>query len=110
MFKNFFLEILLIKVMSVTCKKPNILSFSLLTQNSFCWWIYFGNNFGPNLIQIFIFLTDVKPVVAGIKIENVVVKTEVKTEVKSESPIRVHPVTGLPTKDDEYDSSATVSH
>ena len=50
--------------------------------------------------------------VAGIKVENVVVKTElVKTElVKSESPIRVHPVTGLPTKDDEYDSSATVSH
>ena len=50
--------------------------------------------------------------VAGIKVENVVVKTElVKTElVKSESPMRVHPVTGLPTKDDEYDSSATVSH
>ena len=44
------------------------------------------------------------------------VKTEVKTEVKSEesSPlpsaqIRVHPATGLPTKEEEYDSSATVS-
>ena len=73
--------------------------------------IYFGNNSRPNLTQIFVFLSEVKQPVAGIKVENVVVKTEVKTElVKSESPIRVHPVTGLPTKDDEYDSSATVSH
>ena len=44
------------------------------------------------------------------------VKQEVKTEIKSEessplpaTPIRVHPATGLPTKEEEYDSSATVS-
>lgn len=50
---------------------------------------------------------------AGIKME---VKQEVKTEIKSEessplpaTPIRVHPATGLPTKEEEYDSSATVS-
>lgn len=62
---------------------------------------------------VFVF-SDVKPP-AGIKLETVQVKTEVKTEVKSEenSPlpsaqIRVHPVTGLPTKEEEYDSSATV--
>ncbi len=52
---------------------------------------------------------------AGIKFENVQVKTEVKTEIKSEessplpaTPVRVHPATGLPTKEEEYDSSATV--
>ncbi len=50
---------------------------------------------------------------SSIKIE---VKQEVKTEIKSEetSPnptttMRVHPATGLPTKEEEYDSSATVS-
>jgi hypothetical protein len=66
-------------------------------------------------IQIFIFISEVKPGAPSVKLENVVVKTEVKIEVKSEesSPlpsttIRVHPVTGLPTKEEEYDSSATV--